>query len=132
MRKFLAMAFVAALLGPTLAACGGVSLPPKAGPEEVELINPQMGQAPQEGYQTIGPIRVEVPLDASFGEQTMALRVRAAEMGADAVIFERTSRSTEGEISGSLDREQVIYVEGLAIYWPSPEAEGEGGTSGGS
>lgn len=131
MRKLLALVFVAALLGPTLAACaGGPNLPPKAGPEEVELINPQMGQAPREGYETIGPLRVEVPLGTSYADQMTALRSRAAELGADAVIFERTARSTEGQITGGVDREEVMFVEGLAIYWPTPESEG--GSSGGS
>lgn len=130
MRKFLAMIFVAALLGPSLSACAGVNLPPKAGPEEVELINPNMGQVPDEGYKTIGPIRVEVPLGTSFQDQLMALRTRAAELGADAVIFERTGSSTEGQISGGVDREELIYVYGLAIYWPAPEPEG--GSAGGS
>lgn len=128
MKKFLAMGFVAALLGSSLTGCAGANLPPKAGPEEVELINPQMGQAPQDGYKTIGPLRVEVPLGTSFQDQMLALRTRAAELGADAVIFERTSRSTEGEITGGVDREEVLYVEGLAIYYPPAEGESGGGS----
>lgn len=130
MRKFLAMIFVAALLGPVIGACGGVNLPPKAGPEEVELINPNMGQSPDEGYKTIGPLRVEVPLGTSYSDQMTALKTRGAELGADAVIFERTSRSTEGQISGGVDREEVMFVHGLAIYWPSEQSEG--GSTGGS
>lgn len=121
MRKLLAVTFALALL----AGCaGGPNLPPKAGPEEVELINPQMGQSPREGYETIGPIRVEVDLGTSMQDQMTALRARAAELGADAVIFERTSRSTEGQMSGGVDRVEMIYVHGLAIYYPTEGMEG--------
>lgn len=94
-------------------ACSGVNLPPKAGPEEVELIQPNMGQQPREGYEVIGPVRVLAPVGTNQSELVTMLRARAAELGADAVIFEGISRSESPDAT----REQVI-VTGTAIYYP--------------
>lgn len=108
----------------TVAACAaGPKLPPKAGPEEVEFIDPQLGQEPDEGYKTIGPVRVSAALGTSPQELTRLLRARAAQLGADAVILQRVRRTTEGEIEPTAAREEEMIVEGLAIYYPKPETQ---------
>ncbi len=114
MRKILALAAVGMML-----ACAGVELPPKAGPEEVELIIPAMGQEAQEGYKTIGPISVALPLGASDQELITLLRTEAAKQGADAVIFQGIRNTTEGDITGDIGRKQERICTGLAIYYPA-------------
>lgn len=110
------------LVAGAVAACAaGPKLAPKAGPEEVQLIDPQMGQEPDEGYKTIGPVRASAPLGTPTRELTRLLRARAAELGADAVILQRIRRTTEGEVGISATREEEIIAEGLAIYYPKPE-----------
>ena len=96
-------------------ACSSVNLPPKAGPEEVALIQPSMGQTPDEGYKVVGPIRVLAPVGTGQQELLTMLRARAAEMGADAVILDNIERSESADTT----RERVI-VNGTAIYYPAP------------
>lgn len=99
-------------------------LPPKAGPEEVTLYDPNVGQYPEEGYETIGPIEVERPLGTPVPELVMALRAEAAQLGADGVILQRIRQSTEGSMASDLSREEFIIARGLAIYYPAPEEPG--------
>lgn len=102
-----------------LAGCAsGPTLPPKAGPEEVDLYDPNAGQFPPEGYRTIGPVEAQLPLGASQAELLVELRGEAARVGADAVILRRIRNSTEGAVSASA-RDEMIIAEGLAIYWPA-------------
>lgn len=118
-----------------LVACaGGPDLPPKSGPEEVELIDPRLGQQPDEGYKTIGPIEVSAPLGTPQSELTTMLRARAAELGADAVIFKSIRQNTEGEIRVTAGEEEELIATGTAIYWPRPAADttSMGGASGGA
>ena len=116
MRKVLA---ILALAG-SIAACAGVQLPPKAGPEEVEVIVPAMGQAAQEGYRTIGPITARAPLGTPNAEILMMLRTEAAALGADAIIFERIDDTTRSQATGDIGRNQGLIGHALAIYYPAP------------
>lgn len=113
MRSILGSVFVAV----ALAACSSVSLPPKAGPEEVALINPAMGQTPEEGYEVIGPVTVTAPLGTTQEELVMMMRSRAAELGADALILEGVSQPDE--LAGAGDRERGPTGRGRAIYYPA-------------
>ncbi len=99
-----------------LSACAGVSLPPKAGPEEVEMINPAMGQAPEDGYKVIGPISISAPLGTTQEQLMQMMLAQAAEMGADALILE-SIRQPETLDS---DREEGPTGTGRAIYYPPP------------
>ena len=108
---------VAALAALTLVACSSVSLPPKAGPEEVALIDPNMGQAPDEGYKVIGPVSVTVPMGTSQQEMMTALLTQAAELGADAVLFEGIQAPQD--LAGNTDREEGLTASGRAIYYPA-------------
>jgi hypothetical protein len=116
MRKVLA---ILALSG-SLAACAGVQLPPKAGPEEVEVIIPAMGQAARDGYRTIGPVTARAPLGTSQQEVLQMLRTEAAELGADAIIFERIDDTTRSQATGDIGRNQGLIGHALAIYYPTP------------
>jgi len=120
MERFVALVFFAGLL---TACAGSVNLPPKAGPEEVRLINPRVGQAVPDGYRTIGPVTAELPLGTPNQQVMTALLTRAAQLGADAVILQSVGSSTEGQITGGVDREERIIVRGLAIYFPAPDPD---------
>jgi uncharacterized protein YbjQ (UPF0145 family) len=110
--------FLLPLLALLVSACAtGPRLAPKAGPEEVELIDPQLGQTAEAGYRTIGPVRVEQPLGTARADMLIALRAAAARLGADAVILQRVRSTTEGEV-GLSGRQEMLIAEGLAIYWP--------------
>lgn len=114
MRSILGAVFTAV----ALVACSSVSLPPKAGPEEVALINPAMGQAPEEGYKVIGPVTIVAPLGATQEQLIMMMRTEAAKMGADALILEGIAQPEE--LAGAGDREEGLRGRGRAIYYPSP------------
>lgn len=119
MRNGAAVLLLAVGLG---AACAtGPNLPPKSGPEEVRLINPQVGQQAEEGYRTIGPVTAEAPLGTSTQELMRLLRSRAAELGADAVILRNIRQSVEGDVSARSAEEERLIAEGMAIYWPREE-----------
>ena len=108
-----------------LAACASApARPPKAGPEEVDLYNPNAGQFPPEGYRTIGPVEAQLPLGSSTADLMVALRAEGARLGADAVILRSVRNSTEGT-SGASSRDEMIIAEGLAVYWPEPGTEGQ-------
>jgi hypothetical protein len=109
---------LAAFAAVTTVACSSVSLPPKAGPEDVAMINPAMGQAPDDGYKVIGPVTVTVPIGTENREILTLLRAEAAELGADAVILE--SITAPQSLAGNTDREEGIIGRGRAIYWPAP------------
>ena len=116
MRNVLA---ILALSG-VLAACAGVQLPPKAGPEEVEVIVPAMGQAARDGYRTIGPITARAPLGTSNEDILQMLRTEAAALGADAIIFERIEDTTRTQATADIGRNQGLIGHALAIYYPAP------------
>ncbi|HUH12431.1 MAG TPA: hypothetical protein VMK65_04955 [Longimicrobiales bacterium] len=118
-------AILAAVGVALLAACASApALPPKAGPEEVELYNINAGQFPPTGYKSIGPVEAQLPLGASNAALMMELRSEAARLGADAVILRNIRNSTEGAAMAS-SRDEMVIAEGLAIYWPDPATEGE-------
>ncbi|MBI4410002.1 MAG: hypothetical protein HY561_09865 [Gemmatimonadetes bacterium] len=117
MKKASAILALAALA----AACASApKLAPKAGPEQVQLFDPEVGQFPEPGYKTIGPVKARVPLGTPQAELLLALRAEAAKLGADAVVVQKIRRSTEGETGLSMEREEMMIAEGLAIYWPAP------------
>jgi hypothetical protein len=101
----------------TLGACAGVSLPPKAGPEEVAVINPAMGQAADEGFKVIGPVTVRAPIGTSTEDMIQMLRTEAAELGADAIILEGISAPQD--LSAVTDTEEGLIGRARAIYWPA-------------
>jgi len=112
-------------LVPVLAAlwsCASApKLPPKAGPDEVAVYDPNVGQYPPEGYKAIGSIRVERPLGTSQAELILALRTEAAKLGADGIIIESITRSTEGTIDGDLSRDPTVIATARAIYYPAAQ-----------
>ncbi|HEX7091197.1 MAG TPA: hypothetical protein VF192_13735 [Longimicrobiales bacterium] len=113
---------VALALAPALVLASGCAsmpkLPPKAGPEEVKVYDPSIGQFPPENYKAIGPIRVERPLGTAQSELILALRTEAAKLGADGIIIQRIGRTTEGAAEPDLTRDERAVAEALAIYYP--------------
>lgn len=109
---------LAAFAAVAMVACSSVSLPPKAGPEEVEMINPAMGQAADDGYKVIGPVTVTAPVGTDNQEIMTMLLSAAAELGADAVILE--SITAPQSLAGNTEREEGMIGRGRAIYWPAP------------
>lgn len=100
------------------AACASrPDLPPKSGPEEVELYNLDAGQFPPDGYETIGPVSAEAVVGTPTSDLQLQLRREAAQLGADGVIFDGVRSSTAGG-SNMSDREERVIAEGRAIYWP--------------
>ncbi len=116
--------FAILALSGALAACAGVQLPPKAGPEEVEVIIPAMGQSAREGYRTIGPVTARAPLGTSNEEIVTMLRTEAAALGADAIIFERVEDTSRSQTTADIGRNQELIGHALAIYYPAPEPSG--------
>ena len=116
MRRVLA---VLALTAVAAACASAPSLPPKASPDEVQVFYPNSGTEPDAGYKTIGPIKVERPLAESDAQVVAALRAAAAEMGADAILVRRISRTTEGAAGSG--RDEMKIGEALAIYWPATQ-----------
>lgn len=100
----------------TFSACASVSLPPKAGPEEVTMINPAMGQTPDDGYKVIGPISVAAPLGTTQDALIQMMLTEAAALGADAMILESISQPNTLDV----DREEGPTGKGRAIYYPPP------------
>ncbi len=123
MRKTLAMLFVAASLSALAACAGGPALPPKAGPEEVEVIN--QGQQPREGFRTLGPISVSRPMGTEVEDVIMEIRRQAARMGADAIVIQTIGRTSEDQ-SRNFEQDQQIIVTALAIYYPVEGAGSSG------
>lgn len=100
------------------AACASTpDLPPKSGPEEVELYNINAGQYPPDGYEIIGTVTAEAIIGTPTGDLQLQLRREAARLGADGVIFDGVRSSTAGG-SNMSDREEMLIAEGRAIYWP--------------
>lgn len=106
-----------------LAGCASTpDLPPKAGPEEVQVYDPNAGQFPPEGYRTIGPVETSAPLGTATPDLIMALRTEAARLGADAIIVQSIRQTTEGEVSAAAaGREERVIARALAVYWPTAE-----------
>jgi len=101
-------------------ACASApALPPKSDPEQVRVFDARFNQVPDPGYRTIGPVKVERPLGTADADLIAALRAEAARLGADAVIVQRIRRTTEGEVTPDLTREERMIAEGVAIYWPA-------------
>ncbi len=119
--RLAALALVPALAG-LLSCASAPKLPPKAGPDEVAVYDPNIGQFPPDGYKAIGPIRVERPMGTSHADLILALRIEAAKLGADGIIIERIGRSTEGTLDTDLSRDQTLVATARAIYYPPPPA----------
>lgn len=114
---------VLVLVGLIGACVSTPDLPPKAGPEEVELYDPNMGQYPDPGYESIGPVNAELPLGSPIPDLMTQLRAEAAELGADGVILQSVNQSTQGEMNSGASREEFIIARGLAIYYPAETEE---------
>ena len=101
-----------------LAACAsGPNLPPKAGPEEVEMY--AFNQTPPPGYQVIGTIEGHLHPGATRADLLMELRREAAKLGADAVIVLGIQERRESTSGG----DEMAVARGRAIYWPREEAQ---------
>ena len=113
--------FVLALCGAAfLTACGGgMTLPPKAGPEEVTLISPALGESPREGARTIGPIEITARVGTPHSELMRLLLTRGAEVGADAVIFMGTTSSLSPGQVPPPGEDEMLISRGRAIYYPA-------------
>lgn len=110
------------LVAGSFAGCASVPPPiPKSGPEQVRLIDPEVGQEPDEGYRTIGRVRAVASLGTPIAELTRLLRGEGAAVGADAVILERVRTTTESEAGLIASGGQGIVAEGIAIYYPGPD-----------
>lgn len=123
MRHFPAL--LAAVLVVGLAGCGGgVQLPPVA-PEKVEIFLP--GSFPIESYKVITRVEEQVGLDVPDNELINRARVRAAELGADALVIQAIRQTTEGRVEMDLGQEQQKILEAVAVYYPSrhPELSGK-------
>jgi len=115
--RLAALALVPALAA--LWSCASApKLPPKAGPDEVAVYDPNVGQYPPDGYKAIGAIRIERPLGTSHADIILALRTEAAKLGADGIIIESITRSTEGMVDADLSRDPMIIATARAIYYP--------------
>ena len=79
-----------------------------------------MGQSAREGYETIGPVSARLPLGTSQQDIVQQLRVEAAAMGADAIIFQGIEDTTRGEVTADIGRNQGLIGRALAIYYPAP------------
>lgn len=112
-------AVVCALGLAALAACASApSLPAKAGPDEVDFYNPNVGINPPPGYESIGPVQVEADLGTENTEIQRMLRAEAAKLGADAIIFESIRSNAEGQVGMDLNRAEKLIGKAMAIYWP--------------
>lgn len=101
-----------------LASCASTpELPPKSGPEEVELYNDQTGIHPPEGYLIIGEVTADAHADTPEPEMQRLLLTEAAGLGADAVLWRGVSLYTT---QGPVREEQEVRrrARGIAIYWP--------------
>src|SRR5690606_11371836 len=107
--RLAALALVPALAG-LLSCASAPKLPPKAGPDEVAVYDPNIGQFPPDGYKAIGPIRVERPMGTSHADLILALRIEAAKLGADGIIIERIEI---GRASCRETEESAVVAESL-------------------
>ena len=79
------------------------------------MINPAMGQAPEEGYKVIGPVSISAPLGTTNEQLMQMMLARAAEMGADGLILENIRQPDQLDS----DREEGPTGTGRAIYYPA-------------
>lgn len=115
MKRSLVVFFALAIL----AGCASMpDLPPKSGPEEVELYNERAGIYPPDGYRIIEEIIVVGPSgDTPLPEMERLLLTEAARLGADAVLWQGFGLHT---LNRNDPEEQTtrLRARGIAIYWP--------------
>lgn len=107
---------VAILALAVLAACGGLRLPPVA-TEDVEVFMP--GAFPIESYKLLGRLSESMPPHTQDAELIAAVKAKAAEMGADALIIDAIGPQIETERG----QEALKVVKARAIYYPSRHPE---------
>jgi len=95
-------------------------LPPVA-PEDVEIFMP--GSFPSESYKVMARLTESMPLNTSDDDIIDAVKAKAAEVGADALLIDAIRRTTEGGIETDLRQEQLKIIEARAIYFPSRHPE---------
>ena len=84
------------------------------------------GQFPTESFKVMARLTESMSLDTPDSEMIQAVRVRAAGIGADALIIDSFRRTTEGGVEIDLQQEQMKTIEARAVYFPSrhPEISG--------
>lgn len=103
----------------TLLGCPrGIAFVPKAGPQDVRLYQPDLGEYPDPGYIHVGPVIVTRAEGTPRNDLLLALRTQAAREGADAVILQDIRRGTATAVENDGESAPVVIVEGLAIFWP--------------
>lgn len=111
-KMFLLFVLLALPLG--IVACTP-DLPPKDGPEDVVFIDPEQGGHPGDGFRALEEIRLERPTaEFDYMDVVTALRTRAAELGADAIILHGIVRRD----AGGMFLEEMWEAAALAIYYP--------------
>jgi ABC-type glycerol-3-phosphate transport system substrate-binding protein len=119
MKYLTALFAAAAIVG--LASCGsGVSLPPVS-PDDVEVF--MVGAFPTEGYRVMARLAESMDLNTPDEEMIEVVKVKAAEMGADALIIDSLRRTTEGGVETDLRQEQRKIIEARAVYFPARHPE---------
>lgn len=106
------------------AQCASVpKLPPKESPEEVEVYFP--GSYPSQDFKALATISESQALSVSDDDLIEAARRQAARLGADALLIRSIRRTTEGEVSTDLNREEQKILEAIAVYYPSRHPQGQ-------
>jgi hypothetical protein len=119
MKYLTALCMAVVIMG--LPGCGsGVSLPPVS-PDDVEVF--MVGSFPTESYKVMAQLTESMSLSTPDQEVIEAVKVRAAEMGADALIIDSLRRTTEGGIETDLRQEILKIIEARAIYFPARHPE---------
>jgi hypothetical protein len=119
--KYLTALFAAAVMV-GLASCGsGVSLPPVS-PDDVEVF--MVGSFPMEGYRVMARLSETMHLNTPDEEIIEAVKVRAAEMGADALIIDSLRQITDRiETDPSVEQHGTKIIEARAVYFPGRHPE---------
>jgi len=119
------MKYFTALLGlavvvAAVACSSGVKLPPVS-PDDVEVFMPGVPIA--DDYKVMAAIEETFSMDTQDSAIIEAIKERAAELGADAVIIVRIRTTSEGAIEQNLAQEQQKIVNAQAVYFPSRHPE---------
>lgn len=104
-----------------LAGCGGGVSLPAVSPTDVEVFD--VGWFPTEGYRVIARLTESMTLSTPDEEIIEVLKVKAAEMGADALIIDSIRPTTEGRVETDSHEEQQKIIEARAVYFPARHPE---------
>ncbi len=82
-----------------------------------------VGAFPTEGYRVMARLAESMDLNTPDEEMIEVVKVKAAEMGADALIIDSLRRTTEGGVETDLRQEQRKIIEARAVYFPARHPE---------